>query len=297
MNLTSSTFTAVINKHQLVLVGFSSYKCHKCITVEAEYLKISAYLREKKVTFARADADKLRSLTAKFGVSSLPALVLFVKGRAYPYKGAQTLPAIRAYIEKATSPPVRVLKSVEETESFITSNRSEEIYIHSVSVVAFFREVSSMEEDEFEEYLELAKRLQFTPDIHFAVVTEASVSRQFIERRVIDRTPSLLLRAEGATHTVNVNELDVVAGMQEWVETRAIPLVAKLDEHNFHLYERVGLPMLLLFLDLTDEHSTSSSGLVGGQTGGVLNEVLIQELRATAREHVGRLFFAYLGEI
>ena len=295
MNLSSTTFTTVVSRNKIVLVGFSSHKCHKCIAMEAEYLKISDYLREKNVIFARADADKLKSQSAKFGVSTLPALVLFVKGRAYPYKGAQTLPAIQAYIEKVTAPPARVLQSVEDIDQFIASNRSEFIYIHSVSVVAFFRDAFSMEEDEYEEYLEVAKRLQFTPDIHFAVVTKPSISRQFMDRRVIDRTPSLLLRAEGAAYTVNVNELDVVTGMQQWVETRATPLVAKLDEHNFLIYERVGLPMLLLFLDLADEQLSNSPGVVGGQTGGVLNEILIQELRATAKEHVGRLSFAYLG--
>ena len=296
MNLSSTNFTSVINRNKLALVGFSSRKCHKCIAVEAEYHRISEYLRERKVLFARADADNLKSMSAKFGVSTLPSLVVFVKGRPYPYKGAQTLAAIQAFLEKITSSPFRALDSVEEIDRFIASNRSETMHIRSVNVVAFFRDASSMEEDEFDEFREVAKRLQFTLDIHFAVVTKPSVSRLFIERRVIDRTPSLLLTSEGATYTVNFNELDIVTGLQHWVETRSIPLVAKLDEQNFLLYERVGLPMLLMFLDLADEQLSNSPGLVGGQTGGVLNEVLIQELRATAKEHVGRLFFAYLGE-
>lgn len=154
-----------------------------------------------------------------------------------------------------------------------------------------------MEEEDYEEFVEIARRLQFTPDIYFAVVTKPLVSQRFIATRVIDRTPSLLLSGEGLQRAINIDELDADTGMQRWIETMSIPLVAKMDEQNFLIYERLGLPMLLMFLDLSEEHLTKSPGVVGGQSGGVLNEVLIQELRDTAREHVGRLSFVYLGKL
>lgn len=60
--------------------------------------------------------------------------------------------------------------------------------------------------------------------------------------------------------------------------------MAKLTESNFALYEKLNLPMLMMFLDLQHEDVTSSPGrVVGGRSGGVLNEDLLEELRAVAK--------------
>jgi hypothetical protein len=51
----------------------------------------------------------------------------------------------------------------------------------------------------------------------------------------------------------------------------------------------------MLFLDLSDESRSTQPGIViGGSTGGILNEILLQEVRATAKEHVGSILFVYL---
>lgn len=76
---------------------------------------------------------------------------------------------------------------------------------------------------------------------------------------------------------------------------------------NFGLYEKLGLPMLLLFLvnyhfscgvtsqDLTHEMASSAPGrVVGGKSGGILNEVILDEFRAAAAEHTNRISFVYL---
>jgi hypothetical protein len=64
---------------------------------------------------------------------------------------------------------------------------------------------------------------------------------------------------------------------------------------NFELYAKMGVPMLMMFLDLTHASSTSHPGrIVGGKTGGILNELLLDEFRVAAKEHVGRLAFVYL---
>jgi len=77
------------------------------------------------------------------------------------------------------------------------------------------------------------------------------------------------------------------------VAQRAVPLVGKMTAQNFKLYEALNLPMLLMFLDLTHEDK-AVRGVVGGRSGGILNQILIDEMRDTAKEHVGRLVFVYL---
>lgn len=63
-----------------------------------------------------------------------------------------------------------------------------------------------------------------------------------------------------------------------------MPAVGQLTGENFQLYEKTGRPMLMLFLDLTNAAATSDPGrVVGGRTGGLLNEVLLQDFRAVAK--------------
>ena len=78
-NLTRKNFTSAVIKNKLILVGFSAHSCHRCIVVEPEYEKISVALMSIGIPFARADADKMKSLALEHQASELPALVLFQK--------------------------------------------------------------------------------------------------------------------------------------------------------------------------------------------------------------------------
>ena len=78
-NLTSKNFTSAIIKNKLILVGFSAYSCHRCITVEPEYEVITQALALIGVPFARSDVNKMKSIALEHEASELPALVLFQK--------------------------------------------------------------------------------------------------------------------------------------------------------------------------------------------------------------------------
>jgi Thioredoxin len=80
-NLTRKNFTTAVVKSKMMLVGFSAYSCHRCIAVESEYEKIALEMTKLGLTFARADADQLKSIALEHDASELPALVLFQKVR------------------------------------------------------------------------------------------------------------------------------------------------------------------------------------------------------------------------
>ena len=61
-NLTSKNFTSAIISNKLILVGFSAYSCHRCITVEPEYEIITRALTLLGVPFARSDVNKMKSI-------------------------------------------------------------------------------------------------------------------------------------------------------------------------------------------------------------------------------------------
>jgi hypothetical protein len=83
----------------------------------------------------------------------------------------------------------------------------------------------------------------------------------------------------------NLNELFDKGGIKGWITMNAIPLVGKLTGLNFRLYEKLPRAMIMLFLDLTYENqSEDPSRIVGGKSGGILNENLLDEFRQTAKE-------------
>lgn len=85
-NLTKKGFSKAIKKHSTILVEFTSLGCLKCIRSELEYVKVHEILKEKKIPFARANVDKLKTISLNYGATELPALVLFQKGKPLLYR-------------------------------------------------------------------------------------------------------------------------------------------------------------------------------------------------------------------
>lgn len=283
-NLSRSNFTQTIQKNKLILVGFSSVSCHKCIRVEKEYERLAEALSLMDVPFARAEANSaVKSLARESFVTELPSLVLYVKNKPHQYKGVHTVDAVSTYIKKHVDKPATVLKSSGEVQAFVESrNDSSKYSISTVMVVGFFSNHEDIEEDDYEDFMEVAKELQSNEDVYFGVVTKASVAAEYKKKMTIDRTPSVMLvGADTGTKAINLDELyGESGGLRQWIVSSSVPLLGKLTSQTFRLYEKSGKPMLMLFLDLTYEHFTEGPGqIVGGRSGGVLNEHLLQVRR------------------
>ncbi len=295
-NLTRKNFTQTVTKHKILLVGFSSYNCHRCIQAEGDYANVSQRLLNLKVPFARANADAMKSLALEFSATELPALVLFVKQRPVLYKGVHSAEAVVTFVKKQLEKPLRVLRTVGEVNEFVESRSSPQYSVSTLMVVGFFSDLEGVEEDDYEDFAQIASDLQTNEDVYFGAVTSAKTAQWFKTNRTIDRTPSMMVVGEsGQRRAINLDELyGDQTGPKEWILRNALPLVGKMTAQNFGLYDKVGLPMLMLFLDLTDERAVSDARVVGGRSGGLFNELLIDELRAVAREHSDRILFVFL---
>ena len=68
--------------------------------------------------------------------------------------------------------------------------------------------------------------------------------------------------------------------------------MGKLSVHDAATYEKFitdyGIPIVLLFLALSDEMITRDKTILGGMTGGIFNEVLIQEFKLAAKSFIHR---------
>ena len=194
------------------------------------------------------------------------------------------------------SKSTRTLQSVEEVESFLTSRSSPKYSTSTVLVIGFFADYEGIEEDDYEDFIEVAKDMQAREDVYFAVVTKPKVCEWYKKKKTIDRTPSVMLLGDNGVKTINLDEFfGEKFGLKEWIDKNAIPVLGKLTASNFKLYEKIPNPMLMLFLDLTNEYSSLQPGqVVGGKSGKILNVHLLDEFRHVAKEHSDRITFVYL---
>ena len=293
-NVTAKNLTTVIRKVKYLLVGFSASSCLKCIGVESEYANASDELRRLKVAFARADADveSLRSILTEVGALGLPSILVYAQQRLRGvYKGRHSAEALTTYAQKITT-PLQKLQSIDEIKNFLKTTEEKRRFILGI----FRSEID--ESDEIFDFKEAADHFAFSEDAYFAFVVDPILSRACVATlKLADATPAIVLQknAEPRRRSVSSYSLgDQSKSLSDWINEVSLPLVGELTTSNFAQYEKLGKPMLLLFLDLPKD-KTEDSRVVPGQTGGLYNEALVEELRSVARDEsfAERVAFAY----
>lgn len=331
-----------------------------------------ASVTKHKIVMGRVDvsgSDSMKEIAHDFGIIDIPAIVIFPTTKSATkkekkgilYSGHQTSKSLQRFITKVLSPPAVRLPDLTTAESFLIHRGSiitedsddEEEKEETLSalerdeggldaanterasvVVGFFSSPQDMEEDEYEEFIEVAQTLRERDDVHFGVVMDKKVVKAFKDAKIIDRSPSMILytpsaatldanknrnmiksdkdkgKDRGATldaaRTYKVTNLDELfadgsnrGGVQSWIVHNTVPLVGKLTNSNFHLYSQISKPMLMLFLDLQREYYVTSDSAghfipIGGKTGGIMNQNLLDEFIEVAKEHSERFSFVYL---
>jgi thioredoxin 1 len=78
-DLNDSEFRDFLEKNDLVMIDFFAEWCAPCHMVSPAIERLSEEL--EKVKFARMDVDNNRETPVKFGIMSIPTLLLFKEGR------------------------------------------------------------------------------------------------------------------------------------------------------------------------------------------------------------------------
>ena len=100
VHLNDDDFDNFVRSHRLVLVDFWAAWCGPCLMV-APILEELAREYSGRVVFAKVDVDRNRRLAMKFGIMSIPTLILFKDGKPVDMIiGAQPKPAIEKVIKQ-----------------------------------------------------------------------------------------------------------------------------------------------------------------------------------------------------
>jgi thioredoxin 1 len=79
--LTDSTFSSEVSKHQLVVVDFWAAWCGPCRMV-APIVEQLAKEYAGRVTFGKLNVDENPEISQKFGIQSIPTMIVFKNGKA-----------------------------------------------------------------------------------------------------------------------------------------------------------------------------------------------------------------------
>ena len=107
MDVTESTFqTDVIERseRETVLVDFWAEWCGPCKQLTPV---LEDAVEGRDVALAKIDVDSNKELARRFGVSGIPAVKAFRNGQVVAeFVGARSRPAVDAFIDELTKPPV-----------------------------------------------------------------------------------------------------------------------------------------------------------------------------------------------
>eukprot|EP01050_Picozoa_sp_SAG11_P004179 SAG11_NODE_260_length_11531_cov_6.271781_6_plen_641_part_00 len=245
----------------LVLVGLTSRSCGAyCEQFEPRYAdfteSLSAEYGGGEVLFARIDADKEKALVSKYAVHNLPAILAFKKGQRLPfeYNGVHSAAALLSYTHKLMAPPAAALSTEIAVREMVSAHNETTV------VVGFFKSTGS---DEYEDWREGAEALAMRSDVQLAELVDpggellAKFSEGGSVSRWFRRAPAAVVfrreAAEGLGRTDEDRatvELETLTegSVERWVDSNSMPSCGLLHALTFNNYERLGLPMLLLFL-------------------------------------------------
>ncbi|MDP3026735.1 MAG: thioredoxin [Nanoarchaeota archaeon] len=102
MESTEKEFNEIINNsHKLVVVDFYAEWCMPCVMLSPVIDELAESKTMKEVKFTKVNVDDNEELSRKYGVSSIPCLIVFKKGKEVGrITGAQTAEVIEEKIRK-----------------------------------------------------------------------------------------------------------------------------------------------------------------------------------------------------
>ena len=179
-NLTDQNYTSIVNKKKMIVIGFSSLSCIRCITAENEYYNLfKYYLMVNKIDFARVNVDDNQFIVSQYHPFVPPHIKICQYGKCYSYENAHNAKSMIKYIQKlAKEPSIKLfnLQGVklflnEKVEDYSPNNmKNKHCYVLSYFGNIMPSKSSTKYDEEIDEYHEAAITLRSNSDFSFGEI-------------------------------------------------------------------------------------------------------------------------------
>jgi len=245
MNRTLSlkgTFDAITGNAR-VLVEFYAPWCGHCKALTPEYEAAAQAIAADagiSAVLAKVDATVEKDLATKYEVKGFPTLKFFTGDVDAPsdYSGGRTEATIVQWIRTRSMPPVSILASNEEVDTFKTKGR--------VVLVGFF-EADSAE----------AKVLNEVAEANRETVVMGQVSDKEVKVEGTEFGKLYMFRDFGEPLVAFSGDMSA-EGITEFLNAERFPLIDAIGPENYKDYVDRGLPLVWISLNVDDEDEQKS---------------------------------------
>jgi len=244
VTLTAENFEATIKGNERVLVEFYAPWCGHCKALTPEYEAAAKAIAADdgiSAVLAKVDATVEKDLATKYEVKGFPTLKFFTGGDVdapSDYSGGRTEATIVQWLRTRSMPPVSILASTEEVESFKTKGK--------VVIVGFF----DADSDEAKVLTEVAEANRET--VVMGQVQDKGVSVDGTEYGKL-----YMFRDFGEPVVAFGGEVSV-EGIMEFLNAERFPLIDAIGPDNYKDYVDRGLPLVWISINAEDEAEQKS---------------------------------------
>ena len=270
-NLTSEKhLRTLLKSEEPFLLGLSAGWCSACCLYEDKYSAMLARMAEmeKKVTFVRADvktADYIRKYVGS--VEEVPKLYYVHKEVFYPYVEEANGYIMYLFVERMLK-PYKTLESEEDFGKFWADKR------RIRRVLGLIYDGDRDLDSDFAQFEAISYHLASTGAYEVALIADRNLLKRLKAQRSIQFYDSIMVRKpSGLAKTLDLATKSTDTDTYFWVLLNSLELVDELTINSLPIYHRIGLPMLLLFLNVRtleqDDHLESARKVAENHWGAV----------------------------
>ncbi len=224
--LTDSSYEKAIKQYDYLMIFFHAPWCPHCKTMEPEYQKAAAVLKEENIYFAKIDGSTDKQASQKYKVHGFPSILFFIKGEPIEYEGGRTEKDLVNWAKKKIGKEIEMLNEKKEIEKYKKDNEICLIYFG----------------DDEKDIRIFEKASRLIEDFPFAVVKNENLIKKYTNKGTI-----VLFKHfdEKKNELKNIN----IENINEFIKKYALPKVMVFNDKSVQFVFQKKNPALILYAD------------------------------------------------
>ena len=246
-NVTSEKqFRWLLKSEAPFLLGLSAEWCSSCCPYEELYELMHSRIKEAglSITFVRVDvkaSDYIRKYVGS--VEDIPKLYFVHNEVLYPYTEEANGYIMYLFVERMFK-PVQLLDSEEAFKTYWEDKRKVR------RVIGVIYDTDRDQDSDYAQFMRISYQLASTGAFEVGMVVDHKLIKQLKSKHLVHFYDTILVKKpSGQTRILDLGGKALDTDTYFWVLLNSLELVDELTVNSLPIYHKIGLPMLLLFID------------------------------------------------